>query len=110
MVTFSIRHLIGTNIYLAGKSTFLAAISRALPKIANYPFTTLTPIIGKVKFVDDFEFSLADIPGIIENAHQNKVKRAYIIINQIFIIKGLGLEFLRHIERTKVLCFVVDIS
>jgi GTP-binding protein len=66
-----------------------------LPKIADYAFTTLVPSIGKVRFIDDFSFTLADIPGIIEHASENK---------------GLGLEFLRHIERTSVLCYVVDIS
>lgn len=76
-----------------GKSTFLSAVSRSLPKIANYPFTTLTPSVGKIKFIDNFMYSLADIPGIIEKSHQNK---------------GLGLEFLRHIERTDVLLFVLD--
>lgn len=79
----------------AGKSTFLASISRSLPKIANYPFTTLTPLIGKVKFIDNSSFTVADIPGIIEDSHLNK---------------GLGLEFLRHIERTHVLIFMIDIS
>jgi len=71
-----------------GKSTFLSTISRAMPKIANYPFTTLNPLVGKVKFVYQYEYTVADIPGIIEDAHKNK---------------GLGLDFLRHIERTKVL-------
>lgn len=79
----------------AGKSTFLASVSRSLPKIANYPFTTLTPLIGKVRFVDNSSYTIADIPGIIEYSHQNK---------------GLGLEFLRHIERTHVLIFLIDIS
>ena len=78
-----------------GKSTLLASVSRALPKIANYPFTTLVPSIGKVKFIDDFSFTMADIPGIIEKASENK---------------GLGFEFLKHIERTKILCYVIDIS
>lgn len=53
----------------AGKSTFLAGVSRSLPKIANYPFTTLTPLVGKVKFVDNSSFTIADIPGIIEDSH-----------------------------------------
>lgn len=55
-----------------GKSTFLAATTRALPKIANYEFTTLKPSVGRVKFVDDYHMSIADIPGIIEDAHNNK--------------------------------------
>jgi GTPase len=67
-----------------GKSSFLSSISRALPRIANYEFTTLVPSIGKVKFIDDFEMTVADLPGIIHGASDNK---------------GLGLEFLRHIER-----------
>ena len=71
----------------AGKSTFLASVTRALPKIADYPFTTLNPMIGKVSFIDKFNFTIADIPGIIDDAHLDK---------------GLGLEFLRHIERTRV--------
>lgn len=79
----------------AGKSTLLAALTRALPKIANYPFTTLNPNFGALRFIDNFQFSIADIPGIIKDAHQNK---------------GLGLEFLRHIQRTKVLVYVLDIS
>lgn len=79
----------------AGKSSFLAAVSRCLPKIANYPFTTLAPMLGKVRFIDEFEYNIADIPGIIKDSHKNK---------------GLGLEFLRHIERTKVLVFVIDSS
>ena len=55
-----------------GKSTFLAATTRAMPKIANYEFTTLKPSVGHVKFVDDYSMTVADIPGIIEDAHQNK--------------------------------------
>lgn len=78
-----------------GKSTFLAAVSRSLPKIANYPFTTLSPSVGKIKFLDDYHYTIADIPGIIEESHKDK---------------GLGLEFLRHIERTNVLLFVLDSS
>jgi len=79
----------------AGKTTLLAALTRALPKIANYPFTTLNPNFGYAKFIDGFKFSIADIPGIIEDAHKNR---------------GLGLEFLRHVQRTKVLLYVVDIG
>lgn len=77
-----------------GKSSILASVSRSLPRIANYPFTTLSPLVGKIRFIDDFEFTMADIPGIIEDAHKNK---------------GLGLEFLRHIERTKVFVYVLDV-
>lgn len=77
----------------AGKSTLLSALTRAFPKIAHYPFTTLRPYIGQVKFVDDTKLVLADLPGIIEGAHVNR---------------GLGHAFLQHAERTKVLLFVID--
>lgn len=78
----------------AGKSTFLAATTRAKPKIADYPFTTLKPQLGVV-YIDNHEFVLADIPGIIEGASGGK---------------GLGDRFLKHVERCKVLLHLVDIS
>ena len=78
-----------------GKSTLISVISAAKPKIADYPFTTLEPNLGVVRLGDDTEFVVADIPGLIEGASEGR---------------GLGHQFLRHVERARVLCLLVDLA
>ncbi|XP_013116974.2 mitochondrial ribosome-associated GTPase 2 isoform X1 [Stomoxys calcitrans] len=79
----------------AGKSTLLNAISRARPKVAPYAFTTLRPNIGMIQYADSFQLAVADLPGIIPDAHRNK---------------GLGLQFLKHAEHCSALMFLLDVS
>jgi Obg family GTPase CgtA len=77
----------------AGKSSLLSAMSRARPKIASYPFTTLHPLVGTIHYKDEYKIVMADVPGLIDGAAEGR---------------GRGVEFLRHIERTKALVYIVD--
>lgn len=79
----------------AGKSSFLASVSNAHPKIAPYPFTTLNPYVGTIQYPDSSSITVADIPGLIRGAHMNI---------------GLGHQFLKHVVKSRVLAFVIDFS
>ena len=79
----------------AGKSTLISSITRSRPKIASYAFTTINPNLGQIKFVDNKNISIVDIPGLVEGASENK---------------GLGHEFLNHCIRSKIIIYVIDMS